>query len=281
MIRTILTALALASATMAAAETLTNDSILAMQGAGLSDDVIVAKIRNSPNSFDTSTEQVIALKATGISPAVLAAMISGPAMGSQSRAALSADSADPNVPHAAGVYLLNEWSNSAKAIKIDASSANLAKTGGFFGYALTGGLASMSVKAVIPGGTARAHAGVTQPTFYFYVDQTGTNIFSGPMGVSVTPNEFSLVRLAAKGGRREARVGSMNIGSMKTGVMDKDRIGFAYDQVAPGVYKVKPSAPLTPGEYGFLYQPAASAGFGPNTAGATGVRVFDFSVGAP
>lgn len=280
MIRMILTALALAGASAAAAETLTNDSVLAMQAAGLGDEVIVAKIRSSPNSFDTSTAQVIALKGKGLSPAVLAAMISGPSTSVQAKAVFSTDSADPNVPHAAGVYLLDDWNSPARMVKIDATSANQAKTGGIFGYALTGGLASMSVKAVIPGGTARARAGVAQPVFYFFVDQSGTNIFSGPMGTSVTPNEFSLVRLAAKEGRREARVGSMNIGGMKTGVMDKDRISFAYDQVAQGVYKVTPSAALAPGEYGFLYQPAAAAGFGPNTAGAAGARVFDFSVGA-
>jgi hypothetical protein len=61
------------------------------------------------------------------------------------------------------------------------------------------------------------------------------------------------VRLTAKSGRREARVGSINIAGAKTGVMDKDRIPFDYQLVRPGVYKIVPTADLAPGEYGFLF----------------------------
>ena len=76
-----------------------------------------------------------------------------------------------------------------------------------------------------------------------------------------------------KSGRREARVGSMNIGGAKSGVMDKDRLAFTYDMVRPGVFRVNPSAALTPGEYGFIYSIS-----GGGAAGAATARIFDFSV---
>jgi hypothetical protein len=57
---------------------------------------------------------------------------------------------------------------------------------------------------------------------------------------------------------------------MKSGISDKARVSFTYEDVAPGVFRVTPNADLPPGEYGFLYSIGAQAG---STA-----RIFDFSV---
>lgn len=86
------------------------------------------------------------------------------------------------------------------------------------------------------------------------------------------------MRFDVKQDRREARVGSFNIAGAKSGVMDKDRISFSYDQVAPGVFKVAPSADLAPGEYGFLYSMSAGGGPGIYGGGVMTARVFDFAV---
>ena len=275
-------AMALAFASAASAEIIGNADIVALHQAGVGDQVILAKIKMSAATFDMSTAQIIALKQKGISAAVLTAMIAMPTAvppGEGPVATAAPFATDGALPPAPGIYLIDESNGAQRLVRIDATGANQAKSGGVLGYALTGGLASMSVKAVIPGGTARTHATGAQPAFLFRVDQSGTNIFAGPLGTSVTPNDFSLVRLTAKGERRETRVGSMNIGGVKTGVMDRDRIAFAYDEISPGVFRVTPTAPLSSGEYGFLYQPASAAGFGGGSAGATGARVFDFSVG--
>jgi hypothetical protein len=76
-----------------------------------------------------------------------------------------------------------------------------------------------------------------------------------------------------KAGRREARVGSLNIGGAKSGVMDSDRIPFDYEMIRPGVYKVTPKQALLAGQYGFIY---ALSGTG--TAGVMTARIFDFAV---
>src|SRR5262245_53154341 len=59
-----------------AQETLTNQSIMEMLKAGLSERVVIAKIRTSPTSFDTSTDALIALKKNGVPEKVIEAMMS-------------------------------------------------------------------------------------------------------------------------------------------------------------------------------------------------------------
>jgi hypothetical protein len=63
---------------------------------------------------------------------------------------------------------------------------------------------------------------------------------------------------------------SVNLGGVKSGVSDKARIAFNYEDVAPGVFKVMPTMDLAPGEYGFMYSVGAQAG--------SVARIFDFSV---
>src|SRR5438067_2556727 len=62
-----------------AQETLTNQSIVEMVKAGLSERVIIAKIRTSPTNFDTRTDALIALKNNGVSEQVIEAIMSPPA----------------------------------------------------------------------------------------------------------------------------------------------------------------------------------------------------------
>ena len=135
----------------------------------------------------------------------------------------------------------------------------------------------MSIKATIPNEHAKVNA-ATRPTFYFFFDQSNdaqaTNAWASGANISVSsPAEFSLIRLMEKKGRREARVGSANIGGAKTGVMDKDRIAFDYNEVRPGVFKIEASNVTEPGEYGFIFALAGSGAGGAMTA-----RIFDFSV---
>lgn len=263
------------------AETLSNETVLVLHGAGLGDEAIIAKIKSSEADFITSTEAIIELRNKGLSGAVIAAMLDRSAVKAPTAAAaMSLDSPDPSVPHPSGLYILHGGESGARMQRIDYTVSSQAKTGGIFGYALTGGIASMSIKVAIANESARTDTTSRRPTFYFFFDDSNpaTAASASPWAGSAvasaaSPNEFSLVGLATKKGRREARVGSMNIGGSKMGVMDKDRLAFDYDLVRPGVYKVTPSVDLSPGEYGFLQaMPGAAVG------GAASARVFDFTV---
>src|SRR3982074_503549 len=59
-----------------AQEVLTNQSIVEMVKAGLSERVIVAKIRTSPTNFDVRTDALIALKKNGVPEKVIEAILS-------------------------------------------------------------------------------------------------------------------------------------------------------------------------------------------------------------
>ena len=278
--RTIFAAIALLTiAVPASAEMIGNQTVLALTAAGLGDEAIIAKIKASSGKFDLSTDQIIALRKQGVSGPVIAAMLAS-ANPAPIAAAYSMTSPDPMVPHPSGVYVISSHEPAAMT-RIDATASNQAKTGGILGYALTGGIASMSVKASIPGDTARNRADSTKPVFYMFFDESNpdsarqVNTFASGSAASVSsPNEMTLIGLAKKKGRREARVGSLNIGGAKTGVMDKDQIAFDYDMIRPGVFKVTPKTTLTSGEYGFIYAISGGAAGGALTA-----RVFDFSIG--
>jgi hypothetical protein len=257
-------ALAFFCALPANAETLNNDSVLALIAAELGDEVVIAKIANSSANYDLSTSSVIALKQKGVSGPVLAAMINASSV--KSAPSLSFDSPDPLVPHPSGIYL----SGTDKMTRIESTTTREARTSGMLGAVLTGGLTGLRVKAAINGAVAPLKIKQKFPVFYFYFDQAAQGL--GATGGTVTsPNEFSLIRFEQKKGKREAVVGSAGLGGQKAGLRDKDQREFQSDQIAPGVYKVTVSSELTPGEYGFV---SGSVGSGANAT----FRVFDFGV---
>lgn len=272
----------------AGAETLNNDSVVALVEAGLGDEAVIAKIKASPAQYSLSTSDLIALKKRGVTGPVIAAMIEAGSQGiTSSKAAMSADSPDPLVPHPSGIYMLMDWQQPARMERIDPTISNQSKTGGLLGYAFTGGIASLSIKAVIPNVSARLAAGKARPSFYFYFGEANRDLSQGDRGslwlagsasAITSPNEFSLVQFDVKKDRRETRVGSMNLAGAKSGVMDKDRIAFDYEQVAPGVFRVTPRADLPAGEYGFLYSISAGAGPGMWSGGTGSARIFDFAI---
>ncbi|MEL7445225.1 MAG: hypothetical protein AAGK02_05350 [Pseudomonadota bacterium] len=268
---------ALAVSTSAFAETLGNGDIVALLQAGLGEEAVIAKIETGDGDYQTDVETLLALRDQGVPSPVIAAMVKK----ASELPELSDSSPDSLVPHYAGVYLMDDWSVEPRMLKIDATASTQTKTGGILGYAITGGLASASVKAVIPGEEARHISPDETPTFYLYLDSSAGNspgTLSGGFGPALmSPNEMSLMKLKSKKGRREARIGSMNIAGAKTGVMDKDQIPFSYEQVAPGVYRMTIEEPLKDGQYGFVF--AISGGAGPGLNGtAGGARVFAFGV---
>lgn len=264
------------SAVPAAANTLTVEDVVALSDAKLGDEAIVAKIRSDGQHFDLSPQQMIELRQRGLSSAVIAAMLA--TAGSVASTEVSMNSPDPTVPHPPGLYALVRRGSAAQMVRIDPTSTSQMKTGGVLGYALTGGLAGMSMKVAITNQSARVRTSL-QPTFYFFFDESragaNSSSFMGASFAASSPNEFSLVQLDQKGDHRETKVGKVNIGGAKVGVMDRDRVEFRYDAIRPGVFMVTPVSPLRSGEYGFLYS-LPGAGMG----GAMTARIFDFGAEA-
>ena len=65
------------SAGTASSTGLTVDGVISLVGAGISDDLIIAKIQKSGQTFDLSTDDMVRLKKAGASDTVMKAMMSG------------------------------------------------------------------------------------------------------------------------------------------------------------------------------------------------------------
>ena len=113
-------------------------------------------------------EALGALKQKGLSGPVIAAMIA--AADAAAAPAMSLDAADPMIPHPAGVYVLST-DGPQKMVAMQPTASTQAKTGGLLGYAFTGGIASLSIKASIAGDKALVTTSPT-PTFYFFFDDS-------------------------------------------------------------------------------------------------------------
>jgi hypothetical protein len=293
--RKILSTLAISSlfwAQAAIAETLTNDSIIMLSAAGLGSEAIIAKIKASAATFDLSTEKLIALKSAKVPDAVIAAMLETSSKPNVSaNAAGTSNSADPLAPHASGIYLLRGTGSSAQMMRIDATNSAQTKTSGGLASAMTYGIAKRKIKTVLNNPNARLQVSEPRPTFYFYFDQAqsslsqggSSNPFAALMGGAqnpvTSPNEFTMLKFEISDNRRQVDLGSLNIGGLKMGTSDKQRVPFDYQDVAPGVFKVQPGVDLDTGEYGFTY---TSAGGGSMMAmygmGGQTTKIFDFGV---
>src|SRR5262249_34854952 len=64
-----------AATSLTAQEVLTNDSLIALKKAGLSDSIIISKIKSSQTKFDVSTKGLIGLKNAGMSDQVIEAVV--------------------------------------------------------------------------------------------------------------------------------------------------------------------------------------------------------------
>ena len=287
----LLTVLLFSFHSVAHAETLTNESIMQLSQAGLGAESIVAKIKSSATRFDLSTNSLIALKKANVPDAIIAAMLDSSTKPNSSVSALGTNnSANPLEPHASGIYFLSSQADVQKMDRLDPTTSAQTKNTGGLAAALTYGIAKRKVKTVLSNPSARLQVRELRPTFYFYFDQSTASLssgsqnnpfaaFSGQSQPVTSPNEFTLVRFDLKGANREIGVGQLNLGGLKTGVLDKQRIPFSYEDVAPGVFKVSPSVDLPAGEYGFLY---ASAGGGSILSiyggGGQTSKIYDFGV---
>ena len=250
-------------------ESLNNDKVIALVNIGLSDTVIIEKIRQSDCDFDTSTSALANLKAAKVSDGIILAMIN-PKTGSVESA-----SVNPLANQDPGIYAIQADS----LVEIDPTAFSGAKANMLVAMA-TWGIKKTAVKGVLRGATAGNSINGKRPEFYFYfsefnaqIDGTDT-VFKGfmPFGAS-NPGEFLLVKLDQKSDTRETVMGEVGITGSKIGPRDKDTIPFSFEKISKRVFKVVPKIDLKPGEYGFWF--AGGTHTGENISSE---RLFDFTV---
>ena len=259
----------------AMAKRFSNQDVVSMVQLGLSDDVIITKIRSvtaaGPDSysFDTSAEALRALKSANVPDSVIKVMINPAPPAPTVVAAAAPMTIDPNLPPPeVGVY----WKNGANFVLIQGQAITNAKVGGRAGSFFTEGLRNEHWDAYVEGPMSKNIVRERQASFYIYVAE-GTD-----------SSDYVLLKLNKKGNRREFQVGSFGgITGGKSGVQHDKEVPFKAEHVGLRTYKINLSEELKPGPYGFFMgtgQAAtmASATGRARSGGLASGRIYDFDI---
>src|SRR6267143_5231101 len=134
-------------------EVLTNETIAKMAELKLGDGLIVSKIKTSSCSFQTAIDDIMKLKAAGVSDAVIQTMVeAGAANNTAADAAKNPPPPDPNdprSPHDAGVYWLSKESTAKEMVALEPTVYSGGKSAGVFAAAMTSGIAKVKIEAVV------------------------------------------------------------------------------------------------------------------------------------
>ena len=242
-------ALTLFTATsLTAQEVLTNDSLVALKKAGLSDAIIISKIRSSQTKFDVSTKGLIGLKNAGLSDQVIEAVVNAGSAPATPPAATA-----PAAPAAAAATATKETIYhlaAGKYVELNPASSSMETNVSFY---------SNKSELVLKGRKAQYRVTDKKPVFYS----------------AWGPNEAPLVRMKPGSDHddRNLKIGGGSFmpfgGTQSYGVRSEDKIDVDAEKDARGLYKMTPKEPLKPGEYAFVLTFGSAAGSG---------RVYDFGI---
>lgn len=255
-------------------DTLTNEKVIQLSKLGLQSSVIINKIETSYTAFDVSTDGLIQLSTNGVSAEVINKMMN---INHASEVAVASekDMNDPLTHRATGIYYYDPDAEMKKVRRVDPNVVSTSKSGGLgvtIAFVATKGIAKEAYKSELAGKRSNLQIKETQPEFYFYFDEVASsNDDSWFFATASSPNEFVLVSLDEKKASREMAVGDMNAFGGSTGIPNKVKVPFSYEEMASGVYKVTFKTPLKKGEYCFIYASSTPTRYSNN-------KVFDFGI---
>jgi hypothetical protein len=239
-------------------EILTNESVIKLLKAGIDEDLIISKIRDSQHSFDLSVQGMVALKEGGASDRLLHFLMdttkppeakaapARPIAAPEAPAALKeapkaaevpASRTDLKLPAEIGVYVKNDkqWTEIKPEVVVW-------QTGGTLKRFATAGIVQGDVNGRIKG--VHSDTVVKTPLEFLII---------APEGVTIT--EYQLIHLRELRDAREFRTVTGGIFSSSGGAT-RDAIAFEGTKVSSRTFSVK-LGELDAGDYGFL--PTGSA----------------------
>ena len=245
----------LAGSQLAAAneKPLTNDDIVTMVQAGLSQDIVIEKIRSSKNAFDTSPDALVTLKKAGVGGDIIRFMVNPSATPAAGAAPASGNPSPCQVtpggqpPWISGASPAMWYSNPDKGdrVEINYERGTIHRVGyGPFGATL---LVLHPQKAS--------------------VRVTGRTQFLS----CINPTDAPLVRFSLDKDERNTSLGKITPFKQTIQISEDDLVPFQFEKTPDGLFKITAKAVLTPGEYGFV--PQGNGGFFP-----LGERVYTFGV---
>lgn len=226
---------------------LTNQDVIELVAAGLSDDVVIDKIHATQGTdFDTSVSALKALKAASLSDTVIRAMINPhPEIRAVDNARLSAPAIENDgLPEEVGVYVaLN-----GKLSEVEPEIVGW-QTGGVIKSKVTLGLDKGHVNGKI-----------MKPASPLQIASPVVFVIKALEGTSVT--EYQLLKLYKKGDRREFRAITGGVFHASGGA-ERNDLTFRPEKIASRTWRIR-LEDLGVGEYGFLPPGVSSASIASN-----------------
>ena len=214
----------------AAPATMTNDSVIRMVKAGLSDDLIVQTIASQPGQYSTDSDALVALKQAGLSDRVIAAMVNKSRIrltGTDTPVVLS----DVNE---IGVYYKDR---NGKWQPIEPEIVHI-KSGGFLKSTATHGIIKEDKNGHVDGRESK----LLLPRPIEFLVYT-------PDGVDIA--EYDLLRFRLNSNSREFRVLTGGV-IHSTGGAQRDEVPFHPVKTAPRTYEFTLDTDTPGAEYGIL-----------------------------
>jgi hypothetical protein len=225
------------TASVSGQEVMTNETVIQMVKAGFSESVILAKMRSSQTKFDTRTEALIALKQAGTPEKVMQAIVSGgappasaPAASAPAASAPVAVATAPQGSHRGPIYHVS----GGKQVELIGVSGDIETSRAPF--------SGRKTELVLPGNKAKYRTSDRQPVFLS----------------SSEPADVPLVKLDPGKNDRNLRVsssfrsGPYSGSSSQRGIRPEDRVDVDAERDNRGFFRLRPRAPLAPGEYAFV-----------------------------
>jgi hypothetical protein len=243
---------------------LSNQDILAMQRVQFPDATIIKTIQVNDTDFDLSAGALVTLKSAGVSQTVIDAMLAAGTNkkkeGVFQNGQMSVESLGKSTDllGEVGVYVVQ----GNKLTTVEPEIVNW-RTGGVLKSIATVGLDKGHVNGTVSGPTSRLSL-ASPPQL-----MSDTTVFYFHCLEGTSAAEYQLLRLWAKGDRREFRAVTGGILHASGGAKD-NVVEFKYEKVSPRIYKV--SVPrLNLGDYGFLAPGAVASA---NTASQGKIYTF-------
>lgn len=274
------------------APVLTNAEILKLHKSKVGDKIIISKIQSSQVNFDISTDALVNLSTSGVSEAVINAMMDKQSKSDDSNANLikSNGTAGGYVFPRSGIYcesMDNEYTELNPTLVTSTKSGGNCLTNCLLNY----GIGTKKNVSSLEGAEANYQLGSSPIIYFCFADgkkalnKAGSNqdsdYFSQLIGnqTAVSPNEFKLIKLKTQGNSRTYVSGSIkaSTGAADVSIADEYIVNFKYTQVAENTYKLSFPNGLAPGEYCFYY--LSNHGTNPYFGAAyNNIKVYDFGV---
>jgi len=254
-------------------EVIDNNKLIELTNLKMGDELIISFMKSSKTNFECDMANLVQLKKEKVSDNVLLE-VRKICNGANSTREEANNANNPLHNHPSGVYIYEEGNTGSVLKKLYATVVSNEKSGGAgqaFAQSFSYGFAKSSAIVQLNGQTANVKTNQNS-VFYFYFDvDEKPGMANWWFTKATSPNEFTLIKMKSKKNNREFRKGKSDSYTYQTGIDEDQKVQFSFEEVKPGIFKVKSKATLKEGEYCFIYSASVPSQYSND-------KVFDFTV---